>query len=140
MPTRPTPETDELFESLGSDADYSCCYTLRDHARRLEHERDELREWKKEQLAVESEWNPQEVARLLDIPLGGSIRAAILPKISNLREKLEELQKQLDVANKELDTIAGATNMQLVAPEDFLEQMLVWSEQRLARIAKENQQ
>lgn len=53
-----------------------------------------LARWKAEQLLVESEWDAQAVGRLLQVPLGGSIRAAIQPGIEALQERVRQLQKR----------------------------------------------
>lgn len=55
----------------------------------------ELEAWKAQALAVEAEWDPQAVARALDIPLGASIRACILPGIQGLQAHMKELGKAL---------------------------------------------
>ena len=48
----------------------------------------ELRAWKESQLKVEASWDIQAVAKALGLPLGSDIRAAILPKIKELIDKL----------------------------------------------------
>lgn len=55
----------------------------------------ELEDWKASQLKVESEWNSQEVGRLLKVPLGHSIRAAIQPAIEKLQRRVAELEGQV---------------------------------------------
>lgn len=52
-------------------------------------EHDELRVWKESCLKVESAWDPQEIGRLLGIPLGEDIRANIKPKIEELLRRVE---------------------------------------------------
>lgn len=44
----------------------------------------ELEAWKAEAMAVDSQWDPQAVGRLLDIPLGTLIRPGIQPGIERL--------------------------------------------------------
>ena len=59
---------------------------------------DALTEWKRQQLQVESTWNPQEVASALNLPIGSDIRKEILPSIKVLQEeiaRLTELVKRL---------------------------------------------
>jgi hypothetical protein len=57
---------------------------------RLTKKRDELQRWKDEQLAVEAQWDPQAVARVLGLPLGVSVRAEILPGIRKLAAERDE--------------------------------------------------
>lgn len=52
----------------------------------------ELEDWKASALAVESEWAPHEVAKLLDLELGTSIRAGIAPAIKQLQARITELE------------------------------------------------
>lgn len=72
---------------------------LQSTIRRVEGERDVLQRWKSEQLQVESEWNEQELAKLLGATLGQSCRKVIQEKVpeliadaSALADALEELQ------------------------------------------------
>jgi len=60
---------------------------------------EELEAWKAEALLVESEWDVQAVGKALNIPLGKSIRAEILPKI----RELEADRKNLIVALVDLN-------------------------------------
>jgi hypothetical protein len=68
----------------------------------------ELEAWKAEALAIESEWDVQEVAKALNIPLGKSVRAEILQRVKKLEadkqrliETLEMLQtKRIHVTNQ----------------------------------------
>lgn len=57
---------------------------------RLGRERDQLAKWKEESLAVEAEWDVQAVSKLLDIPLGQSVRAGIQPAIERLIRERDE--------------------------------------------------
>lgn len=50
----------------------------------IEEELASLRRWKAEALAVEATWDIQAIARLLNLPLGVNIRAAIQPAIEKL--------------------------------------------------------
>ena len=50
--------------------------------------------WKKEQLAVEREWDAQAVGNLLGIGWGQSIRKNIQPRIENLIFERDELLRQ----------------------------------------------
>lgn len=104
---RPTPITDEpvsLREAADSpngsisrihqyDAD-ACCQRIADLERQLAEvteQRDQLERWKREQLAVDGSWDPQEVGRLLGMPLGADIRANIKPGIEKLMEQRDML-------------------------------------------------
>jgi len=55
-----------------------------------------LENWKEQQLAVESEWDAQAVGRLLNVPLGQPIRAAIGPGIESLKEQVRLLRESLE--------------------------------------------
>ena len=50
--------------------------------------------WKREQLAVEREWDAQAVGKELGIPWGASIRANILPYILAIKYERDELIRQ----------------------------------------------
>ena len=52
----------------------------------------QLEKWKTQQLIVELSWNPQKIAKLLDIPLGVSIHPHILPAIEKLHEQIRQLK------------------------------------------------
>ena len=53
----------------------------------LETERDELRAWKTEAMAVAATWDVQRVGRLLGLALGQNIYKNIEPKIEELLEQ-----------------------------------------------------
>lgn len=55
----------------------------------LERERDELRQWKAEQLAVEATWDERKVGKLLNVPLGSTIRLAIQPAIESMLDAIK---------------------------------------------------
>lgn len=61
--------------------------------RDLVAENNALRAWKNEALAVEREWDVQEVGRLLGLSIGTSIRAGIAPGILRLQAKIAELEE-----------------------------------------------
>jgi hypothetical protein len=63
----------------------------------LMNERDALKKWKEEMLYVESKWDNQKVAKLLNIGLGQSIQENIEPKI---REILKAIQNLKDVEGR----------------------------------------
>lgn len=94
----PTPETDELVNRCGSFEINEQIWAdeLATLARKLERERDELKSWKESMLAVESVWEPQEIARLLDIKLGHDIRAQLKPAIVKLISERDQLRKVCD--------------------------------------------
>lgn len=62
---------------------------LHDIIEDLTNERDELAEWKRQQMLVEADWDPQEIGELLGMKLGTRIRA-------NLKSKIESLLQQRD--------------------------------------------
>ena len=67
----------------------------RDAAR---EQRDRLQQWKDEAMAVEREWNPQEVGTLLGLTLGQAIHPRIEPGIRSLIAKRDDLTKALETA------------------------------------------
>lgn len=60
-----------------------------------EREIAELKNWKKEVIAVENEWDEQLIGKALNIQLGNSIRANILPKINELQANNNRLCEAL---------------------------------------------
>jgi len=76
---------------------------------KLTAEVERLEQWKREQLLVESKWNPQEVGRELGIGLGNSIRAEILPAVLNL--KAENARLKAPVSDEEWDANYGYEDM-----------------------------
>lgn len=55
----------------------------------------ELEDWKNQVEFVESEWNSQEVAKLLDLPIGKSIRKGIMEQLPLLLSKLTTAEARL---------------------------------------------
>lgn len=70
-----------------------------------------LADWKAEQLAVESEWDAQAVGRLLRVPLGQSVRAAIQPGIEALQRRVAELKGQACVLRAALEWYAEQSRL-----------------------------
>ena len=127
MSDRPTPETDALDCELHTPRVLQDRYSeMRDHAQKLERERDEalmdrargetatmtinhyernlrernkLRQWKKEMLLIESQWDEQIVGRLLGLQLGDYIKP-------NIEPKLRQLIRERDEARDKYDTLA----------------------------------
>jgi len=64
----------------------------------LDSEVAELKNWKKEVIAVENEWDEQLIGKALNIQLGNSIRAYILPKINELQANNNDLREALEKA------------------------------------------
>lgn len=58
----------------------------------VQRERDELAEWKREMIAVDSECNWQELGELLGLKLGSSIRRGIIPAVTQLKAELATLR------------------------------------------------
>ena len=56
----------------------------------------ELASWKDQQLQVEAEWNPNELAGLLGAGLGESQRAVIQREVPKLVERVKRLEKAGD--------------------------------------------
>lgn len=93
------------WSDVAHDATSSCiiCKALATNAgRELLAELAELREWKRQSLAVENSWDNQAVARLLRIPLGEDIARNIQPKI-------EELLAEVKLAFEEGIKASGQT-------------------------------
>lgn len=75
-----------------------------------------LAQWKREQIAVESEWNPQELAKMLGATLGQSCRKVIqerapilVAQVAALREALPKVQALVGWAtDSEVQTIVDA--------------------------------
>lgn len=59
------------------------------------NELEQLKDWKEQQLQVESQWNPQKIGKLLNIRLGESITKNIQPKIERLLLEKEMLYNTL---------------------------------------------
>lgn len=78
--------------SMNRDDQTPQCITA--EVARLTRERDELQAWKDSAMAVEAEWDPQAVARVLGLPLGVSVRAEILPGIRKLAAERDEARLQ----------------------------------------------
>ena len=96
---RPTPETEiyaahknDVYEFVDPEWDW---VVSADSARRLERELAELREWKRQQLEVESQWDCQKVGKLLGVPIGAHVRPHIEPKIAKLIRERNEAREQL---------------------------------------------
>lgn len=56
----------------------------------------ELREWKRQQMEVESTWDAQAVGEAIGAPLGASIRKAILPAIVAITKDRDELREKVE--------------------------------------------
>jgi uncharacterized coiled-coil DUF342 family protein len=100
MNDRPTPETD-AFIVQNTTNEGPTGVKWRNHAERLERERDEALQWKKEMLLVDSQWDEQAVGRLLGLKLGKSIKA-------NIEPSLRELLRERDEAREEAKRLEGA--------------------------------
>lgn len=71
----------------------------------IEKQRDEMKYWIESQKQVESEWNPQEIGRLLGLPIGSSIRAALMPAIQALIKERDEAQAKCAEMREALDKL-----------------------------------
>jgi DNA repair exonuclease SbcCD ATPase subunit len=76
----------------GIAADY---LALQQRVRELEAERDELKRWKAEQLAVESTWDAQVVGKLIGCKWGEGIREKIEPFIKDTIAERDRLKAEL---------------------------------------------
>jgi hypothetical protein len=94
MNDRPTPETD-AFIVQNTTNEGPTGVKWRSHAERLERERDEALQWKKEMLLVDSQWDEQAVGRLLGLKLGESIKANIEPSLRELLRERDEAREEL---------------------------------------------
>lgn len=77
---------------------------------------EDLEEWKRQALLVEASWDVQAVGRLINVPLGGDIRAAIQPALEKRQRKIAVL---LDALNK-LSTFDCATDEKIAIARDAL--------------------
>lgn len=68
------------------------------HLANLNKELAELREWKRQQLEVENQWDCQKIGKMLGVPLGANIREHIAPKIANLNATIERWETELSAA------------------------------------------
>lgn len=62
----------------------------------LKRDHGQLLRWKAEALELEKQWNPQELAKVLGIELGVSIRPQILPAVLELKSALERQKKRAE--------------------------------------------
>ena len=65
--------------------------TAKEKLKALTAERDELRRWKDEALAVEASWDCQAVGKLIGVPLGQNIRPCIEPAIRRYQQDIDTL-------------------------------------------------
>lgn len=105
----PNSEAEEACEECGS----TCRITAGKHNLVcyhcwLEKKVSELQKWKESQIAVTPDM--QEIAKLLDVPLGKSVHDRIIPGIQGLREALRQIaepfsEPELDEHAKQLGAI-----------------------------------
>jgi hypothetical protein len=84
---------------------------------RLNAKVEALEGWKAQALAVEAEWDVQAIGKRLDVPLGSSIRAAILPAIDALELEVMRLQ----VVLQKLATFDYSTDEKISIARNALE-------------------
>lgn len=140
--TRPTPETDALISRMSDDGLdlHDREDELKDHAFKLERERDELAKWKDEQTYVESQWNEQAVAKELGLPLGTDIRKNILPAIQQLKSERDAMLEVIREAGVLIANCSGrACNAALEMHDDndaksIVDDIWLWSEEALAKL------
>ena len=107
---RPTPETDaetahknDAYEFV-NPPEWEWVVTS-DFARKLERERDEALQWRREQMLVESQWDAQAVAKELGMPAGADIRKNILPAIQQLKRERNAMLEAMAETHKILLSI-----------------------------------
>jgi hypothetical protein len=59
-------------------------------------ELERLQDWKDQQMAIDGQWDPQKVGRILGMTAGQDIRRNIEPKIVEMLAKLAAAEKRLD--------------------------------------------
>lgn len=102
---RPTPDTDTASfwgRDMGADngpPHFQCVDA--EFARRLESERDDLKAWKESALAVDSEWDVQELAKMLGCQPGQSCRRAIHEGALKLLHEIDSLKRERDESREE---------------------------------------
>lgn len=80
----------------------------------------ELQAWKDQQMKVESEWNPNELAGLLGANLGESQRVVIQREVPKLVEKAADRERERDHANDTASAVLSE-NAMLTAKLQVLE-------------------
>jgi hypothetical protein len=80
----------------------------------LRTENEQLKAWKKEVLSLESNWDIQEIGKLLGMTLGVDIRTNLKPKILELKARVSELAVQ-QLAAKDAELERHKTNASVFA-------------------------
>jgi len=78
-----------------------------EHLANLNKELAELREWKRQQLEVERQWDCQKVGKLLGVPAGAHVRPHIEPKIAKLCEENAKLREALENCREDSIELLG---------------------------------
>ena len=92
----PTPMTDEIYIAYGQHNQIGMV-NMTALSRRLEKEATvmsaelvELREWKRQQVFVDSKWDAQAVGKVMNLTLGSDIRPSIQPYIETANDLLKD--------------------------------------------------
>lgn len=116
---RPTPETDrEAASEIGMSSISPGWYVHADFARKLERERDEaleecrhLRDWKREMMIVDSEWDEvrEYIRNHPDAKLGGSFAKITLQFINERDEALDEIKSMREAIKEAYEALDDVT-------------------------------
>lgn len=71
----------------------------------LNAELSELREWKRQQLEVESQWDCQKIGKMLGVPLGANIREHIELSVTGLLDHLANHDAEIAKLRADLDSL-----------------------------------
>ena len=124
MNERPTPETDAEIEGIRNSIkkEHQFDWAI-EVARKLERERDELLQWKKETLLVESQWDEQAVGRLLGLQLGDFIKPNIEPKLRQLIKERDEAREVASGLAKQAERLRKERNESRSKMADALQEV-----------------
>jgi len=99
-----TPRTDAQHKWVKMDKSTMAFARALERELNAANERNaELEQWKSSALAVEREWNPNELATMLGGKLGESQRVVIMREVPKLLERIKQLEAALESTNSEIE-------------------------------------
>lgn len=110
-----------------------------DILKQTQRERDALKEKVQSWESLESEFQSQEIAKELNLPLGSSIRKGILPGIIKLKEKVQELEAKYENHDNEWikSTLYFDIYAENTALREALENIVLWAKGSTCEICGE---